>query len=55
MLKAYSMIPLMLYEDAKRELQAYLKQEPKGDNAEQAQRLLARLPSAHATTLAATR
>ena len=55
LLKAYAMIPLRFYEDARQELQAYLRQEPKGKNAEQAERLLAHLPAAEATALSASR
>jgi tetratricopeptide (TPR) repeat protein len=54
LLKAYAMIPLRLYQDAKRELQTYLTQEPKGTGAEQAQRLLGRLLGAEATTQSAS-
>ncbi len=55
LLKAYAMIPLKLYHDAKRELQAYLTQDPNGPDAEQAQLLLVRLQAADATPLSATR
>ena len=54
LLKANAMIPLKLYEDAKRELEAYLRQEPNGKEAERAHRCLAELQAAEETTLAAT-
>jgi tetratricopeptide (TPR) repeat protein len=49
-LKAYAMIPLQLYRDATKELQAYLNQEPEGKHAEEANRLLTRLQATEAAT-----
>jgi tetratricopeptide (TPR) repeat protein len=55
LLKAYAMVPLKLYQEARRELQMYLEQEPKGPGAEQAQLLLVRLQAAEAMSLPPTR
>ncbi len=55
LLKAYAMIPLKFYDDAKRELAACLRLDPKGKEAEPAQRLLAQIAAAEPTTLSAAR
>jgi Carboxypeptidase regulatory-like domain/Tetratricopeptide repeat len=41
LVKAYAMLPLKLYKDAQHELQAFLLQDPKAEDAMQAQNLLA--------------
>jgi tetratricopeptide (TPR) repeat protein len=50
LLKVYAMIPLKLYQDATKELQTYLKQEPRGKHAEEANRLLGRLQAMEVAT-----
>lgn len=50
LVKAYALIPLKLYKDAKLELQAFLLHNPTGRNAETAQRMLAQLQDVEATT-----
>jgi TolA-binding protein len=52
-MKAYAMVPLKLYNDARHELQAFLSRDPKGKNAEQAQSLLAQVSATGDTTIAA--
>lgn len=46
LIKAYALVPMRLYKDATYELQAYLSREPKGNSAEQAQTLLAKVVAA---------
>jgi lipopolysaccharide biosynthesis regulator YciM len=53
LVKAYALVPMKLYKDAKYELQACLSREPKGVNADRAHTLLAELAAADDTTLAA--
>ncbi len=43
LMKAYALIPLKLYKDAGYELRAFLSQQPKGEDSQQAQRMLAGL------------
>lgn len=43
LIKAYALVPMRLYKDAKYELQAFLSREPKGSGAQQAQTLLAQV------------
>jgi tetratricopeptide (TPR) repeat protein len=46
LIKAYALLPMRFYKDAKYELQAYLSHEPKGSSAQQAQTLLAQIEAA---------
>jgi TolA-binding protein len=46
LIKAYALVPMRLYKDAKYELQAFLSREPKGNSAQQAQTLLAEVEAA---------
>ncbi len=46
LLKAYALVPMRFYKDAKYELQAFLSREPKGDSVRQAQTLLAEVEAA---------
>lgn len=46
LLKAYAMVPLKFYKGAREELQNFLSHEPKGQNAERAQKLLAQINTA---------
>lgn len=43
LVKAYALIPMRFYKDARYEVQAFLSHEPKGTSAEQAQALLAQI------------
>jgi TolA-binding protein len=51
LIKAYALVPMRLYSDAKYELQAFLSREPKGNSAEQAQTLLAQVEAAVPTAM----
>jgi tetratricopeptide (TPR) repeat protein len=53
LVKAYALVPLKLYRDAKCELQAYLSRAPKDGSAKQAQSLLAQVNAAGDTAVAA--
>ncbi len=46
LVRAYALVPLKLYKDAKYELQAFLSREPNGSGAKQAQLLLAQIDAA---------
>jgi TolA-binding protein len=46
LIKAYALVPMRMYKDAKYELQAFLSREPKGNSAQQAQTLLAEVEAA---------
>jgi tetratricopeptide (TPR) repeat protein len=46
LIKAYALVPMRFYKDAKFELQAFLSREPKGDSAQQAKTLLAEVEAA---------
>ena len=46
LIKAYALLPLHFYKDAKYELQAFLSRAPKDNNSEQAQMLLAEVEAA---------
>ena len=46
LIKAYALVPMKLYKDAKYELQAFLSREPNSKSAQQAQTLLAQNPDA---------
>jgi tetratricopeptide (TPR) repeat protein len=55
LIKAYALVPLHFYKDAKYELQAFLSRAPKGNNLEQAQTLLAEVEAALPGSLPAPR
>jgi tetratricopeptide (TPR) repeat protein len=53
LIKAYALLPMRFYKDAKYELQAFLSREPNSSNARQAQMLLAEIDSMPSSTVEA--
>ncbi|HSY10774.1 MAG TPA: tetratricopeptide repeat protein [Verrucomicrobiae bacterium] len=53
LIKAYALVPMKLYKDAKYELQAFLSREPNSKSAQQAQTLLAQIDAATVAASAA--